>query len=394
MVRKQQYVGIIIRPPVGLVLGGRYNCETSYLTTSCEVTRETLLGGGSGRGSWPKNNTGDGSGGAGGGSVEYRAADLQDATCKGNPIAISTGNKVEFETDFVSNEEFGLALSRTYNHYWPGIGLFGTNWISSFDYRLTFGYAAVTGCYPRPGFMGCGIGAETSIFAWRPDGRIVTFEKAADGVFYEDRPGHAGARIENHGDYFLLYGAHGGVERYNSRGRVLHVSNENGIGWAYSYNGTLLQRVTHSSGRYVQFSWSGNKLVSVLDPAGSRYEYTYEEMYDGLYPRLASSSKPGSSPATITYHYENTGRPLALTGKSINGARYSTFTYDSRGYATSSEHNGKDKYTFSYVPGTDGRLTVVETNPLGKKTTYQFKAAGRRRSPATRAPTARATPSP
>jgi RHS repeat-associated protein len=55
--------------------------------------------------------------------------------------------------------------------------------------------------------------------------------------------------------------------------------------------------------------------------------------------------------------------------------RYSTFTYDdTSGRATSSEHaGGVEKYSFSYTSGTNGLMTVLRTNPLGKQTTSVFQ---------------------
>jgi hypothetical protein len=112
-----------------------------------------------------------------------------DVGCKrGNPIIVSTGNKVEEEYDFSERSEHGLLLARTYNHYWQGVGLFGNNWISNFDYKLTFGTTDVDACFPRPGGGACGIGNNLIIYAWRPDGRTIKFIKRADGIFYEDKP--------------------------------------------------------------------------------------------------------------------------------------------------------------------------------------------------------------
>ena len=48
----------------------------------------------------------------------------------GNPIVLSTGDKVELETDFVFAGEMPLSLQRTYNHYWNYPGLFGKYWVS------------------------------------------------------------------------------------------------------------------------------------------------------------------------------------------------------------------------------------------------------------------------
>lgn len=294
--------------------------------------------------------------------------------CKGNPIIPSTGNKIEVEEDFSTAGEMPLRLSRTYNHYWPGVGLFGRHWVSSFDYKLTFGSSAVNACYPRPGGGACGIGSASTIYAWQPDGRTIKFKKNASGVFEEDKPSPI-ARIEVQPDgKFIHYNEDGGYETYSSAGYIEQVSLY-GIGWKFSYtSGTYPYRITHTSGRYVEFTWSAGQLTAVRDPAGNYYGYAYtaNKFGAGLH-RLASSSKPGTPAQTITYHYELTTDQTALTGKSFNGARYSKFTYDADGYATSSEHNGLEKYTFKYTPGRTHRLTVEETSPLGKKTTYTFR---------------------
>ena len=69
----------------------------------------------------------------------------KDATA-GNPVVIATGNKIEPELDFGSSGEAALSLSRTYNHYWAGAGLFGRHWVSNLDYMLTFGSTALNTC--------------------------------------------------------------------------------------------------------------------------------------------------------------------------------------------------------------------------------------------------------
>jgi len=295
--------------------------------------------------------------------------------CTGNPIIPSTGNKIEVETDFTTSGEMPLELTRTYNHYWSGVGLFGKHWVSSFDYKLTFGTVAVNSCYPRPGGGACGIGANTVIYAWRPDGRAIKFiRNATSGVFYEDKPSPL-ARIEPQPNgKFHVYTEDAGFEIYSSAGYVEWVRNQTNVSWTFTYtNGTYPHRITHTSGRYVEFTWSSGQLTAVRDPAGNYYGYAYtaNKFGTGLH-RLASSAMPGTPAQTTTYHYEITDQ-TALTGKSFNGIRYSKFTYDVNGYATSTEHNGLEKYTFAYTPGANGLLTVLETNPLGKQTTYTFK---------------------
>lgn len=292
----------------------------------------------------------------------------------GNPIIPATGNKVELETDFTSSGEAPLQLTRAYNHHWAGVGLFGKHWLSNFDYKLTFGTTTVDSCYPRPGGGACGIGTNTVIYAWRPDGRIVKFVRSTDGVFYEKKANPIARIVNNGASGFTLYGDDNSIETYSSAGYVASIKGEQGVGWTYSYSGTYATRVTHTSGRYVEFTWTSSQLTSVRDPAGNYYGYAYHanQFGPGIH-RLASSSQPGAPVTTITYHYESSIDAAALTGKSINGVRYSKFSYDANGYATGTEHNGVWKHTLSYTPGADGLLTVVETNPLGKRTALEFK---------------------
>lgn len=336
------------------------------------------------------SSTSTGSGGSSGGGGR-RSGNPEDPGCNnpadnkgadnkglkvtaGNPVILSSGNKIEREEDFSASGEMGLGLSRTYNHFWQGAGLFGKHWVSTFDYKLSFGTTALNSCYARPGGGTCSVGANTVIYSWRPNGGVVKYVKAADGIFYQDAPTPISKIVKQADGSFVLYGKKGESETYSGAGYVNTVKNESGVGWTYSYvNGTYPYRVTHTSGRYVEFTWTNGQLTSVRDPAGNFYGYAYQANKFGLgLHRLAATSLPGAPATSIAYHYE-VSDITALTGKSFNGVRYSTFTYSLDGFATSTEHNGLEKHSFLYTPGADGLLTVKETNPLGKQTTYVFK---------------------
>jgi len=300
-----------------------------------------------------------------------------ESDCKGgNPVILANGNKVEEEIDFLFGfrSQHPLHLERTYSHYWKGVGLFGKHWLSNYDYKLSFGSTDVNACYPRPGGGTCGIGANTVIWSWRPDGRTVRYVKAADGIFYEERPVPVAKIVPQSNGEFWLYDGSGAVERYSSAGYVASVTDPYGIAWTYSYNGTYPTRVTHTSGRYVEFTWTSGQLTAVRDPAGNYfgYAYTANAFGAGLH-RLSATSRPGTPATNIAYHYEASGLPGALTGKSYGGVRYSWFVYSPSGYAIETRHGGTiEKYTFSYNPLGNGVMEVVETNPLGKQGTYIF----------------------
>ncbi len=310
----------------------------------------------------------DGGGGRGGGAIGNRGNPdgKKDASekkpCAGNPIIYATGNKIEPETDFVSGGDMGLSLHRTYNNYWDGIGLFGKNWLSDYDYKLAFNSSSTTAtCYPKPGAT-CATPPTnaTTLWAMRPDGIQVKYNfNATYGVWLEDKPSPIAKIVRNTDGSYTLYGEDHNVEHYSASGYVLSVANEQGVGWTFSYDANnYLQRVTHTSGRSIRFIWTAGQLTRVVDPQGNPYNYTYLVNRDGAGGNLLQTATlPGTKPTKITYYYEDARFPFGLTGKDYNGTRYSTFAYDPAGHAILTQHDGVggaavDKYTFTYTdPG-------------------------------------------
>jgi len=125
--------------------------------------------------------------------------------------------------------------------------------------------------------------------------------------------------------------------------------------------------VTDTYGRSLQFAHDGSgRLGTVTAPDGTVVTYGY----DGS-SRLATATYPGT--VTRTYHYENATYPRALTGiTDETGQRYATWTYDSQGRATSSEHgatnSGIDRHTVTY--NANGSATI--TDPLNTQRTQNY----------------------
>ncbi|GAB3091319.1 hypothetical protein GCM10027159_04990 [Lysobacter terrae] len=378
---------------------GTTSHESPVWVWSCEITSEPRGGwtGGHGDG----NGRGDGtetSGNEGDDNDNGDQAAVKDCgkapvpdQVAGNPVVIANGNKIEKESDFGTGGEMALHLSRTWNMLWDGNGLFGSNWNSSFDYRLSFGtksrFGPVGTCYARPSIVECAdTTSHTDIWAHRPDGRMIHFIKnASDGIYYESKPSPISKIVRQADGTLLLSFENNMVESYSKGGYPLWIQDEHGVRWSFTYggmNGTQVQRVTHTNGRYVQFVWVGDELREVRDPAGTPYTFTYTGYkYDsynnpliGLHT-LKSTTLPGTPATVITYHYSGeAGESLGggLTGKSFNGVRYSWFSY-SGGRASSTEHAaGVERYTFAYTPGANGAMSVLVTNPLGKQATYDF----------------------
>ncbi|GAB3339290.1 hypothetical protein GCM10027359_16390 [Marilutibacter aestuarii] len=290
--------------------------------------------------------------GVGGGSDNSQQSnDKTQSDCgetSGNPVVLYSGNKVEPELDFSTGGEMGLYLQRTYNHYWSATGLFGSYWISNFDYTLA---SSSNG---------------SILWAQRPDGRRVKFVQDSSGTRWNEvRPTPVAYILANPDGSYTLHNEERGTERYNSEGYILERKNERGISWTFAYSGRYLQTVTHTSGRSVNFIWNGAQLIEVRDPAGNSYQYSYHPAVFGVsLHRLASATLPGAPTTTISYHYEDSRFPGALTGKSFNGVRYSTFSYNADGRAISTEHaGGVEHFGFSYIVNATEQVTPPPLPP-------------------------------
>jgi len=266
----------------------------------------------------------------------------------GNPVVLTSGNKVDPVVDFASEGEMGLFLRRTYNHYWTHRSLFGKHWLSNFDYTL------VPPMDPDRNIM----------WAQRPDGRRIKFIRPTDSKFwFEDKP-EAVAFIEqlpNRPIRYVLRSEERTVETYNQFGYVERVLNEHGVGWTFGYSGTYVTSVTHTSGRSTQLVWIANQLRQVIDPDGRSFHYTYDaHAFGSGAHRLKTVALPGTPATTITYHYENALFPGALTGKSFNSVRQSTYSYHPNGRTFATEHaGGVNRFAFTYALG----ASVPPQNP-------------------------------
>ncbi len=269
-----------------------------------------------------------------------------------NPVIISDGNKVKTEVDFTTNKVVPIFLVRNYSHYnSTGVTIFGTNWISNYDFYLN-----IVGPAASP----------TYINAIRNDGSWAQYLPKPDGSYRNSSP-DADTWITANGTGWTLHYQSGAVENYNAGGHAVSTSDPTGIGWTYSYDssGVHLQYATHTNGQTVHFTWTGNVVTSITDPAGNvfSYQYSNQQMLTGV-------TYPGTPTHTRTYYYD----PVdwhALTGIANDGVRYSTYSYNSDGTVhTSGLLDGSlEQITFSYASGFS---STTMTNAAGAVTTESF----------------------
>lgn len=281
------------------------------------------------------------------------------ATCstpkdkKGNPIAISNGNKFQKEIYFQGTDPFPVKLELVYNSR-------DKIWRHSYSASLQETNTALT-----------------VVFA---DGRSASFKKETGQplnssetsrlIFKEDRWALQFINGEK-----LTFNTAGRLQRWeNQRNEAVDLTYENAKFIRYTYNNKSYAYLTQNikiRGKTQEMlieERNQNRLNSAVIN-DKQFYFTWDESLS----RLNSASiklTPASPLARRQYHYESPYGALLLTGiTDERGIRYATWTYDSQARAISSEHSdGADKITINY--NSDGSSTV--TNELGKKTTYRF----------------------
>lgn len=275
----------------------------------------------------------------------------------GNPVVIKTGAKVLREPDFTTAGEMPLQMFRTYNFNKDAArpGFFGQYWASSFDYSLAF---------PTDG-----------IYAYRPDGARITFTlDSASQRWVPSGDADSLAWIEGptSGGDWIFHTQSGGTEVYDSLGRIKTVRNRAGIGWTFNRISGVLETVSHTNGQFIDIDRQGSTII-LRDPNGNPYIYSFGNsgLYEVTYPGVPAQKR--------TYHHEDPAVWGAITGISVDGVRYSTYSYYNdpntpfyRRVKESGRANGDQKSTFVYTSNSVEDTTTV-TNVEGVATTYSFR---------------------
>lgn len=250
-------------------------------------------------------------------------------TC--NPIEINSGNKLQEEVDFSSEDEMPLEFVRYYNTaIKEGFGItIGRKWNHNFNYRIV---SKDNNEYVRL------LPDGTST----PEDGLILLTDSNEGRWYVKLPD-------------------GGVETYTGSGMLISKKNGHGVGWVLEYKNSKLIKVTHTNGNQIQFMWDGINISKVIDPAGNTYSYSYDN------GRLVKVSYPNNS-GTKSYHYgENTTNTDLITGISLDGKRYNSYFYNGNKAIKSGRSDGTQVDTLNY--GND--YTEVK-NPLGAITKYIY----------------------
>lgn len=272
----------------------------------------------------------------------------QEGQSCGNPINTTTGNKYETETDYKGAGAFPLGFTRFYNSQSPvTTGPLGANWSHSYSAHITSL-------------------SSTSVQVVRADQKLLTFT-LTNGQWIADAD--VNSRLTQTASGWRYTTGSDRVETYDATGTLLSIAHRTGLTHTLTYNAQgLLTAVTDPFGRTLTFTYNASgHLTTMTDPAANLFTYLY-----GTDNTLLSVVYPDST--SHTYLYENTAFPHALTGLlDENSVRFATWTYDSNGLATSSEHaGGVEKITVVYDI-THGATSV--TDARNGTRSYAYKTA-------------------
>lgn len=244
----------------------------------------------------------------------------------GNPCNVRTGNKYQREVDAGGDV---LPIVRHYNSKITDIDFgLGRGWLIPYLRRLEV-YPTSTGAKAHSR-RGDGYGEELT-----RTGTTWAAESDSNSKLIEDTTG-----------YTLTYLTRS-RDRFDLSGRLLESTDEAGttVTLSYDANGRLSSAVD-DYGHQLTFVYNSAGRISSIDRGGSVYSFTY----DPAKGNLTRITYPDAT--TRDYLYENTSYPHHLTGIiDESGVRWGTYTYDSSGRATASQH-----------PSSAGDVTLAYTN--------------------------------
>ncbi|RTL80207.1 MAG: RHS repeat protein, partial [Hyphomicrobiales bacterium] len=277
--------------------------------------------------------------------------------CEGDPIEASTGATIETETDFTGGPFTRLSLRRLYNSNFarrPDAQFSFGNWISNWEAKIS-----TLSLIPPSAPNNMGV---TYITVFRPSGGKFLFIRGTNGAITTDPDVRLSlSPVMNSSTQigWRLLTDDDSVENYDVGGKLTSITDRGGgtTTLAYDANSQLVS-VTGPFGHKLTFTFdASHRVTQMAAPDGGVYAYTYD-----AHGNLATVIYPGA--VRHRYVYENTGFPKALTGIfDEKGTRFSTWAYDSYGYAISSSlAGGIDLTTVSYSPGSSTTVTDARGN--------------------------------
>ncbi|WP_327370360.1 DUF6531 domain-containing protein [Streptomyces sp. NBC_01217] len=152
---------------------------------------------------------------------------------------------------------------------------------------------------------------------------------------------------------------------YDTSGRITSQTDQNAKTTTFTWDGSRESHTTAPDGGVWTDVYSGNVLMSTIDPYGESITYDYDR-----YLRPVGITDQRGNTTSMTY--DSAGR--MLTRSSPSGLGYTeSWTYDTSGNITSHTDGRGNKTTYAY--NTSNQLTTT-TDPLSGAAVYTYTALG------------------
>jgi RHS repeat-associated protein len=288
-------------------------------------------------------------------------------TTKGDPANVSNGSKYQIETDYAGEGTSPLQFVRTYNSLilWEGYSPpsptthLGNGWSAAyFQFLLPSSSTDSTTTY-------------NSVYAFRPDGRVLAFSQYTSGSNVYSPDGDVADRLIQTTSGWTYQTADDTIETYDATGDLLSVARRGRapITVSRANPGDPPSSVSDAYGHTLTFAYTNNSsgtwLASITDPAGKAITYGYDS-----YSNLASVAYQDSTTRKYGYGGPQHNQLQTLTDEA--NVAFASWTYNGGWIATSQLAGGVDAYSFSYTYTTPNYFitSTTVTDPLGSQRTY------------------------
>jgi len=260
-------------------------------------------------------------------------APLKRCDCGGgSPISFADGNTYIEENDVrLPGLSGGLMVSRRWNSIWPvsesayQIGLFGPNWRSTYEERVS-------------------VGSDHYLKYGRNDGSFWSFGYNA-GVYSVAAPANVTATLVEGPNHWTLTFQNGEQRLFdNTTGSLTAIIDRNGNTTSLSYDSIgRLSTVTDPVSRHLYFNY-GNGSSYLVTGITSDFGVTVSYSYDSQ-GRLTQVTEPDGS--TVSFQYDSNSFISAVLDSQSKVLEAHTYDSSGRGL-TSSRANGVEAVTISY----------------------------------------------
>jgi RHS repeat-associated protein len=307
-------------------------------------------------------------GGCGSGSTSSNsgAADAGSARTVADNVDVSNGNAFQTETDYLGMGSSPLRFAHTYN----SLAAQNASSLQAVPSYMGVGWTAMYFQMLLPETITDSTGTHNTVYAYRPDGRILTFNQY-QSVYSPD--GDVADSLTQTAGGWQYQTADDTIETYNSSGQIISVAPRGKTAVTVNYNsgstlGDAPISVSDAFGHSLQFSYlvdrtTTNRLASITDPAGHTVSFSYD-----TYGNLTGVTNADNT--TRAYSYGSSPSTHALATVTDEASQpYTSLTYSGSQVATTQHAGGVGSYSFSYsTSGTGGYVRA--TDPLGTSRTY------------------------